>query len=183
MIVPWWQIVIAPIFTLLGVLITMAFNARSQTKRLKFEAEAGVASRAESAERDDRRRFMNERRDAYKEFATAVDAWMIEAETLKQMATLLPESDPDLAMSEEDKQDLLNCQLRIREALNHMTLISPLHVLGAASDVNSSTRDDTSDPVGVQPLLLKFLFECRRDLIGEAFWPSDLAEAENAKNP
>lgn len=53
-----------------------------------------------------------------------------------------------------------------------MTVISPLDVLEKAADVMYAARDDCQDPMAdVHPRLLQFLFACRRDLIGEAFWP------------
>lgn len=163
----WWQIVIAPAFTLLGVVLTMAFNAKSQARRLGAESEAARAARSEDAEREDRRRFMVQRRDVYSEFAAAVDAWMIEAETQRY----LRDEHPDAGDEEDSLERLNRSGLLIRAALNHMTLVSPLHVLDAAGNVNSAAREDAPDPLAVQPLLLKFLFECRRDLIGEASWP------------
>src|SRR5215213_804662 len=65
------------------------------------------------------------RRNVYTEFASAVDAWIVEAETLKHLATELPQGDPELTRTEESR---LGSGLHMREALNHMTLISPLHV-------------------------------------------------------
>ncbi|WP_285104084.1 hypothetical protein [Promicromonospora sp. MEB111] len=154
--------------TLIGVVVTMAFNGRAQTLRLRNESEESARERGEVAARDDRRRYIDERRSIYLRFSSTVDEWMIES----QAAILLEEEEGPGSDLSEVRQRCEELGSHVREHLNEMTLICPLQVLEAAGEVNFAINADSAKaPLEVQPLLLKFLFECRRDLIGAASWP------------